>query len=60
MNTRLGGRVIGLPELPFLPVNGTNINDATPLPLDHTFNNLLGDIKQAIQIGVHDSVPIIV
>src|SRR5258707_2393499 len=47
MNARLGSRVIGLAELPFLSVHGRDVDYPTPLLADHPLNNLFGHIEEA-------------
>ncbi|MNN42415.1 hypothetical protein D3C81_1565950 [compost metagenome] len=59
MDTCLGGRVVGLTELPALAVDRGDIDDAAPTTGQHAFDDLLGGIEQAGQVGADDGVPVL-
>src|SRR3546814_6605847 len=54
----LGGGVIGLAELALLAIDRAYIDDAAPLLVDHVFNDLLGDIEQAVKVGINNRAPV--
>src|SRR5690606_20393337 len=58
VDARLGRGVVGLAELAFLSVDRADVDDAPPLLVDHAFDDLLGDIEQAVQIGIDDGAPV--
>src|SRR5690625_3424705 len=59
MNPGFGGGIVGLPELAFLTIDGTDIDDTPPFALDHAFYNLLGHIEQTVQVGVDHRTPVV-
>src|SRR6185503_15798703 len=53
----LRGRIIRLPELALLAVHGRDVDDPAPAAIEHAVNDLLGDVKQAVEVGIDDLVP---
>src|SRR5690606_18559670 len=55
----LGGGIVGLAELPLMAIDRTDVDDAAPLAFEHVFEHLLGDVEQAVQVGVDDGTPVV-
>ncbi|MNC59705.1 hypothetical protein D3C75_1095330 [compost metagenome] len=58
MDASLGGGVVGLAELATLTVDRGDIDDPPPAFGQHAFNDLLGGVEQARQVGPDHAVPV--
>ena len=59
VHARLGGRIVGLPGLAFLAVDGADLDDAPPAFFHHAGYHLAGGIEHAGEIGADDGVPLL-
>src|SRR5471032_3182390 len=58
MNTGLGSRVIGLPELALLSIHRRDVDYSPPAFGDYCFNHLLGYVEKAREVGIYNVVPV--
>ena len=58
VQTGFGSGVIDLPKLAFLTVDRTDVDDAAKVGSDHVFNDLLGHVEHAVEVGRNDRVPV--
>src|SRR5690606_25969471 len=54
----LGGRVVGLARLTLDAIDRRDVDDATPAALGHLRRDVVGDVEQAVQIGVDHRIPL--
>jgi hypothetical protein len=59
INPALGRGIVNLAELAFLPVDGTDVDNAPEAAFAHTLNNVAGQVVVTGQIGVDNSMPLI-
>src|SRR5271167_2837054 len=59
VNARLGRRVVGLAELPLLPVHRRDIDNPAPLLADHPLDDLLRHVEKAREVRRNDVVPVL-
>src|SRR5512134_551367 len=58
-HARLGGGVVGLPELALNRVHRGDVDDAPPAALDHAVDHLARDVEHAVEVGVDDRHPVL-
>src|SRR4029078_4815166 len=59
MQAGFGRTVIGLTELPALPVYGRDIDDTPELTFYHSVDHMSGYIKHTAQVGIDDGIPVV-